>query len=73
MKRLERISTDGNKLAEGFRKLGTHISNAKSAFDDSEKRVGLLVDRVQNVIEIGGQEALENPEVKTLPAIDKQT
>ncbi len=56
MKRLERISTDGDKLAEGFRKLGTHISNAKSAFDENEKRVGLLVDRVQNVIEIGGQE-----------------
>ena len=64
MKRLERIATDGNKLAEGFRKLGSHISNAKSAFDDSEKRVGLLVDRVQNVIEIG--ESASSEEVKKI-------
>lgn len=56
MKRLERIATDGTKLAEGFRKLGAHLSNARSAYDDSEKRVSLLVDRVQNVIEIGQSE-----------------
>lgn len=67
MKRLERIATDGNKLAEGFRKLGTHISNAKSAFDDSEKRVGLLVDRVQNVIEIGESEESQVRKLDTPP------
>jgi len=53
MKRLDRIVVDGGKLADEFQKLGKHISNAKSAYDDSEKRLGLMVDRVKNVIEIG--------------------
>ncbi len=53
IKRLERISTDGGKLAEDFQRLGKHISNTKSAYDDSEKRLNLMVDRVKNVIEIG--------------------
>src|SRR3989344_2778818 len=65
IKRLERIATDGNKLAEGFRKLGTHISNAKSSFDESEKRVGLLVDRVKNVIEIGESEESDARKLET--------
>src|SRR3989344_2594280 len=63
MKRLERIATDGIKLGEGFERLGKHISNTKSAYDDSEKRLSLMVDRVKNVIEIGQQDALENPEI----------
>jgi len=72
MKRLERISTDGGKLADDFRKLGGHISNAKSAYDSSEKRLDMMVDRVKNVIEIGVQEevkALESSE--DLEVLDK--
>ncbi|MEK9158254.1 MAG: DNA recombination protein RmuC [Patescibacteria group bacterium] len=53
MKRLERISTDGGKLADDFQRLGKHIQNTKSAYDESEKRLSLMVDRVKNVIEIG--------------------
>ena len=53
IKRLAQISTDGEKLSENFRKLGKHISDSKSAYDDSEKRLSLMVDRVKNVVEIG--------------------
>lgn len=53
MKKLDRIVVDGGKLGDEFQKLGKHISNAKSAYDDSEKRLSLMVDRVKNVIEIG--------------------
>ena len=53
MKKLDRIVIDGGKLGDEFQKLGKHISNAKSAYDDSEKRLSLMVDRVKNVIEIG--------------------
>ena len=56
MKRLERIAADGHKLGDDFRKLGNHISNARSAYEDSEKRLNLLTDRVENVIEIGDGE-----------------
>jgi len=54
IKRLEHISVDGGKLAENFRKLGKHISDTRSAYDDSEKRLALMVDRVQRVVEIDG-------------------
>lgn len=56
MKRLGRIATDGVKLAEDFQRLGKHISNAKSSYDDSEKRLTLMVDRVKNVIELPSAE-----------------
>jgi DNA recombination protein RmuC len=54
MKRLDMIGKDGNKLAEDFEKLGKHLSNAHSSYENADKRLGLLVDRVQNVIEIDG-------------------
>ena len=68
MKRLERISTDGGKLAEDFERLGKHIDNTKSAYDSSEKRLSLMVDRVKTVMELGEEEdsginpALESPQ-----------
>lgn len=67
MKRLERISTDGGKLADDFRKLGNHISNAKSSYDDSEKRLSLMVDRVKNVIELSSEE--EAKQLETPPVV----
>ncbi len=51
--RLARIRTDSEKLQDNFRRLGKHISDASSAYDDSEKRLTLLTDRVGNIVEIG--------------------
>ncbi|OGN08307.1 MAG: hypothetical protein A2750_00625 [Candidatus Yanofskybacteria bacterium RIFCSPHIGHO2_01_FULL_45_42] len=56
MKKLDRIVTDSDKLAEGFRRLGKHISDASSAYEDNEKRLTLMVDRVKNVVELGQAE-----------------
>jgi DNA recombination protein RmuC len=56
MKRLERIATDGHKLGDDFRRLGKHLDDAHSSYEDSEKRLTLLTDRVENVIEIGESE-----------------
>ncbi len=56
IKKLERVVADSAKLSDDFRKLGNHLSNAKSSYDDSEKRLSLMVDRVQKVVEIGGEE-----------------
>jgi hypothetical protein len=47
---------DSEKLGEDFRVLGKHISNARGAYEDSEKRLGLLVDRTQRVIEMGEEQ-----------------
>jgi len=49
LKKLQRIAIDGEKLGESFRKLGSHLSNAKNSYDDAEKRIDMLVDRVSNV------------------------
>ena len=62
MKRLERIAVDGHKLGDDFRKLGNHISNAQGAFESSDKRLGLMLDRVENVIELDGKTVGEKPE-----------
>ena len=56
MKKLDRIVTDGGKLADDFSKLGKHIDNVKSAYDSSEKRLDLMVDRVKTVMELGENE-----------------
>ena len=56
IKRLERLRTDGEKLDEEFRVLGKHISNASGAYGSTEKRLGLMVERVKNIVEIGEDE-----------------
>lgn len=53
MKKLDRIANDGRKLGDEFRKLGKHISDASSAYSATEKRVDLMVDRVEKVMELG--------------------
>ncbi len=65
IKKLERVVADSSKLSDDFRKLGNHLSNAKSSYDDSEKRLSLMVDRVKNVVEIGENEGekIEAPKV----------
>lgn len=51
LKRLARIQQDGQKLTESFRKLGSHLKNATSAYDDSEKRLSLFGERVEGLLE----------------------
>ncbi|MEK7659076.1 MAG: DNA recombination protein RmuC [Patescibacteria group bacterium] len=53
--RLARIKTDSEKLQDNFRRLGKHISDASGAYDDSEKRLTLLTDRVGNIVEMGDE------------------
>ena len=65
MQRLSRIAVDGRKLGDDFRKLGKHLSDARGSYDDTDKRLGLMLDRVENVVEIGEKEVkkeLEAPD-----------
>lgn len=59
IKRLAKISQDGDKLSEEFRLLGKHLSNANSSFRDSEDRMSKLVTKVKNVVEIGERDEPE--------------
>ena len=56
-KRLARVVQDAGKLSDEFTMLGKHLSNASSAHENAQKRLGLLVDRTQKVIELGAEEA----------------
>jgi len=53
LKKLAKIRQDSEKLMEDFRKLGSHLRNATSAYSDSEKRLTLLDERVEKLVEIG--------------------
>ena len=53
LNRLARINQDAAKLMDDFRKLGGHIRNAGSAYDNSEKRLSLFSERVEKLIETG--------------------
>jgi len=50
LKRLERVQRDSTKLADGFRKLGSHLKNAVSSYDNSEKRLSLFGNRVEQLL-----------------------
>lgn len=57
IKRLSWISKDAEKLDYSFKRLGKHLSDAKSSFDDSEQRLELMVNRVQKVTGAEKEEA----------------
>lgn len=59
LKKLGKIHQDGVKLMEDFRKLGGHIRNASSAYEDSEKRLSLLDEKVEKLVEIGETKQLK--------------
>src|SRR4030042_3048279 len=53
LKKLGKIQQDSEKLMEDFRKLGSHLKKASSAYGDSEDRLKLLDERVEKLVEIG--------------------
>lgn len=55
LRRLNRIQEDAGKLMENFRKLGIHLRNAISAYDNSERRLSLFTDRVEKLTEAEGE------------------
>ena len=51
MKKLAQVIKDGEKLSDDFKRLGKHLSDARGSYDSSEKRLSLMTDRVQTVLE----------------------
>jgi DNA recombination protein RmuC len=60
LKRLDRVQQDAGKLMQDFRKLGSHLKNAISSYDGSEKRLNLLTDKVERL-----KEFKENKKLKS--------
>jgi len=63
IKRLSWIGKDAEKLDHSFKRLGKHLSDAKSSYDDSEQRLGMMVNRVQKVT--GAEEETEGEQANT--------
>lgn len=61
LKKLEKVHQDSEKLMDDFRKLGSHLRNASSAYESSEKRLLLLDEKVEKMIEIGEVKKLKKP------------
>jgi DNA recombination protein RmuC len=61
IKRIQRIAVDAKKLSESFNKLGKHLSDARSSYEDSDKRLNLFVERTEKLVETesGDQEHLK--------------
>ena len=69
LKKLGRVHQDSEKLMEDFRKLGSHLRNAGTAYDDSNKRLSLLDEKVEKLVEIG--ETPEQSLVETQDATEQ--
>ena len=52
LKKIAKVHQDAEKLMNDFRKLGSHLKNAGSAYSDSENRLKLLDDKVEKLVEI---------------------
>ena len=61
LKKLGKIHQDAEKLMDDFRKLGSHLRDASSAYGNSEKRLELLDDKVEKLVEIGEYKKLKEP------------
>jgi len=52
LKRLSKVNQDATKLMGDFKKLGSHLRNAVSSYDNSEKRLDMFSDKVDKLLEI---------------------
>lgn len=62
LKRLARIHIDSQKLMNDFRKLGGHLKNATSAYENSEKRLSLFSEKVEKLTTIKEPKKLKGDE-----------
>jgi DNA recombination protein RmuC len=59
LKKIAKVHHDAEKLMNDFRKLGSHLKNASSAYSDSENRLKMLDDKVEKLVEIGETKKLK--------------
>ncbi len=52
LKRLSKVNQDATKLMGDFKKLGSHLRNAISSYDSSEKRLDTFSDKVDKLLEV---------------------
>ena len=50
LKRFEQIKKDSEKLEESFRKLGSHLSNAQSSYENSQRRLSFMNSKIDKLV-----------------------
>jgi DNA recombination protein RmuC len=60
LKRLDKIHQDASKLMNDFRKLGSHLKNALSSYDNSEKRLNIFSGKVNRLKDFKEIKKLKN-------------
>jgi len=61
---LNRLRIELDKFSEDFRKVGMHITNAQTRYNEAEKRLARFEEKL---ISAGDQGKIETPEVESLP------
>ncbi|MFH1575415.1 MAG: DNA recombination protein RmuC [Candidatus Nealsonbacteria bacterium] len=61
LKKLAKVHQDAERLMDDFRKLGNHLRDASSAYGNSEKRLELLDEKVEKLVQIGEHKQLKEP------------
>ncbi|MGB2908729.1 MAG: DNA recombination protein RmuC [Candidatus Aminicenantaceae bacterium] len=56
---LSRLTGDLGRFRDSFQKIGTHLGNASSKYDDAEKRLGKFTDKLE---QLGAHESEQLPE-----------
>lgn len=56
IKRMERVILDAKKLSESFAKLGKHLTDARSSYDESDRRLEFLKERTEKLVELDVKE-----------------
>lgn len=71
-KAFERIRKDAEKLAQDFKILGRHLTNASSAYEGTEKRLDLMTHRVSQLTSGKKDSLLEPGEEEPEEALGKE-
>lgn len=58
LKKLGQIIVDAQKLEISFKKLGKHLSDARSSFEDSERRLIFLTERSKKLIDLNQKDKM---------------
>jgi len=63
IQRMNKIINDAKKLDESFNKLGKHLRDASSSYEESDRRLGFLKEKAEKLMELETKEAkqLEGP------------
>lgn len=69
LKRLNRVYQDADKLMDDFRKLGSHLRDATSAYNSSEKRLSLFSEKVERLMETAEDKSTEQTKPSEQPSV----